>query len=228
MERLKDGMLASRVGGTSSQVEALVQDVIIDVIDPFVYQEALDLIGAAPVRGPRHLHRERPRPRRSFARSRDTSCSAAPSRRARPCRGRALHGRAGVLRSGRPRRSGSSLVGGSRDLTSGLVRVHATPSPISRCSRPSVTLSRSTRTRTSAKEAEAGAGTSAIPASPVHCARHRARPRAGAASNTGRGRDGRRRRHPRGRSLRSRTGSLLGRGLADVGSRSVRRGARET
>jgi HAD superfamily hydrolase (TIGR01490 family) len=43
LERLKDGMLALTKGWERSQVEQLVQDVIIDVIDPFVYQEALDL-----------------------------------------------------------------------------------------------------------------------------------------------------------------------------------------
>ncbi len=44
MERLKDGMLALTKGWDRAQVEQLVQDVIIDVIDPFVYQEALDLM----------------------------------------------------------------------------------------------------------------------------------------------------------------------------------------
>jgi HAD superfamily phosphoserine phosphatase-like hydrolase len=37
-------MLALTKGWERSQVEQLVEDVIIDVIDPFVYQEALDLI----------------------------------------------------------------------------------------------------------------------------------------------------------------------------------------
>jgi HAD superfamily hydrolase (TIGR01490 family) len=44
MERLKDGMLALTKGWERAEVERLVQDVIIDVIDPFVFQEALDLI----------------------------------------------------------------------------------------------------------------------------------------------------------------------------------------
>jgi HAD superfamily hydrolase (TIGR01490 family) len=44
LERLKEGMLALTRGWERSQVETLVQDVIIDVIDPFVYQEALDLM----------------------------------------------------------------------------------------------------------------------------------------------------------------------------------------
>ena len=44
MERLKEGMLALTKGWERSQVEQLVEDVIIDVIDPFVYQEALDLM----------------------------------------------------------------------------------------------------------------------------------------------------------------------------------------
>jgi HAD superfamily hydrolase (TIGR01490 family) len=49
MERLKDGLLALTKGWNRQQVEELVQDVIIEVIDPFVYQEALDLMA---------LHRE--------------------------------------------------------------------------------------------------------------------------------------------------------------------------
>ncbi len=44
MDKLKDGMLALTKGWDRQQVEELVQDVIIDVIDPFVYQEALDLM----------------------------------------------------------------------------------------------------------------------------------------------------------------------------------------
>ena len=44
MERLKEGMLQLTKGWDRDQVERLVQDVILDVIDPYVYQEALDLI----------------------------------------------------------------------------------------------------------------------------------------------------------------------------------------
>jgi HAD superfamily hydrolase (TIGR01490 family) len=44
MERLKDGMLALTKGWDRGQVERLVQDVLLDVIDPYVYQEALDLM----------------------------------------------------------------------------------------------------------------------------------------------------------------------------------------
>ncbi|HEX9717572.1 MAG TPA: HAD family hydrolase [Actinomycetota bacterium] len=44
MEKLRDGMLALTKGWDRQQVEELVQDVIIDVIDPFVFQEALDLM----------------------------------------------------------------------------------------------------------------------------------------------------------------------------------------
>ncbi|MGH2528591.1 MAG: HAD family hydrolase [Actinomycetota bacterium] len=44
MDKLKDGMLALTKGWDRQQVEELVRDVIIDVIDPFVYQEALDLM----------------------------------------------------------------------------------------------------------------------------------------------------------------------------------------
>ncbi len=44
LDRLRDGMLALTKGWDRAQVEQLVQEVIVDVIDPFVYQEALDLI----------------------------------------------------------------------------------------------------------------------------------------------------------------------------------------
>ena len=44
MERLKEGMLALTKGWDRSQIEDLVRDVLFDVIDPCVYQEALDLI----------------------------------------------------------------------------------------------------------------------------------------------------------------------------------------
>ena len=44
MDRLKHGMLALTKGWEHSEVENLVRDVIIEVIDPFVYQEALDLM----------------------------------------------------------------------------------------------------------------------------------------------------------------------------------------
>ena len=44
MERLKEGMLSLTKGWDRSEVERLVQDVILDVIDPYVYQEALDLV----------------------------------------------------------------------------------------------------------------------------------------------------------------------------------------
>jgi HAD superfamily hydrolase (TIGR01490 family) len=44
MERLKEGMLALTKGWDRVQVEGLVRDVILDVIDPYVYQEALDLM----------------------------------------------------------------------------------------------------------------------------------------------------------------------------------------
>jgi len=44
MERLKEGMLQLTKGWDRAQVERLVQDTIMDVIDPYVYQEALDLI----------------------------------------------------------------------------------------------------------------------------------------------------------------------------------------
>lgn len=44
MDRLKEGMLALTKGWDRAQVEALVRDVIIDAIDPYVFQEALDLM----------------------------------------------------------------------------------------------------------------------------------------------------------------------------------------
>ncbi len=44
MDRLKEGMLALTKGWDRAEVERLVRDVIVDVIDPYVYQEALDLI----------------------------------------------------------------------------------------------------------------------------------------------------------------------------------------
>jgi HAD superfamily hydrolase (TIGR01490 family) len=44
MEKAKDAMLALSRGWEQKQVEELVADVLIRVIDPFVYQEALDLI----------------------------------------------------------------------------------------------------------------------------------------------------------------------------------------
>ena len=44
MERLKDGMLQLTRGWDRAQVERLVEDVILDVIDPYVYAEALDLM----------------------------------------------------------------------------------------------------------------------------------------------------------------------------------------
>jgi len=49
MDRLKEGMLQLTKGWDREEVEQLVEDVLIDVIDPFVYQEALDLM---------ELHRE--------------------------------------------------------------------------------------------------------------------------------------------------------------------------
>ena len=44
MDRLKEGMLQLTRGWDRHEVERLVADVLIDVIDPFVYQEALDLM----------------------------------------------------------------------------------------------------------------------------------------------------------------------------------------
>ena len=44
MERLKDGMLQLTKGWELGEVERLVREVLIEVIDPYVYQEALDLM----------------------------------------------------------------------------------------------------------------------------------------------------------------------------------------
>ena len=53
MDRLKDGMLKLTKGWDRGQVERLVQDVMLDVIDPYVYQEALDLIAEHQAAGRR-------------------------------------------------------------------------------------------------------------------------------------------------------------------------------
>ncbi|MGE5226660.1 MAG: HAD family hydrolase [Planctomycetaceae bacterium] len=45
MERLKEGMLQLTKGWDRGQVERLVQEALLEVIDPYVYEEALDLIG---------------------------------------------------------------------------------------------------------------------------------------------------------------------------------------
>jgi HAD superfamily hydrolase (TIGR01490 family) len=44
MERLKEGMLRLTKGWDRGQIELLVQETMLEVIDPYVYQEALDLI----------------------------------------------------------------------------------------------------------------------------------------------------------------------------------------
>jgi HAD superfamily hydrolase (TIGR01490 family) len=44
MERLKEGMLSLTKGWDRVQVEKLVDEVLLQVIDPYVYQEALDLM----------------------------------------------------------------------------------------------------------------------------------------------------------------------------------------
>jgi HAD superfamily hydrolase (TIGR01490 family) len=44
MERLKDGMLQLTRGWDRLDVERLVREVLVEVIDPYVYQEALDLM----------------------------------------------------------------------------------------------------------------------------------------------------------------------------------------
>src|SRR5919197_5879696 len=44
MDRAKEGMLALSKGWEKAQVEDLVREVLVTLIDPYVYQEALDLI----------------------------------------------------------------------------------------------------------------------------------------------------------------------------------------
>ncbi|HYU57572.1 MAG TPA: HAD family hydrolase [Actinomycetota bacterium] len=44
MDRAKEGMLALSKGWDKAQVEEVVRRALIDVVDPYVYQEALDLI----------------------------------------------------------------------------------------------------------------------------------------------------------------------------------------
>ncbi len=53
MDRLKEGMLQLTKGWDRMQVERLVHDVMLEVIDPFVYQEALDLIAEHQAAGRR-------------------------------------------------------------------------------------------------------------------------------------------------------------------------------
>jgi HAD superfamily hydrolase (TIGR01490 family) len=53
MERLKEGMLQLTKGWDRAQVERLVEEVILDVIDPYVYEEALDLIALHRTQGRR-------------------------------------------------------------------------------------------------------------------------------------------------------------------------------
>ena len=44
MERAKDGMLALTRGWDKEEVEAVIQEALQEVVDPYIYQEALDLI----------------------------------------------------------------------------------------------------------------------------------------------------------------------------------------
>jgi HAD superfamily hydrolase (TIGR01490 family) len=44
MERAKDGMLALTKGWDKDEVEAVVREALQEVVDPYIYQEALDLI----------------------------------------------------------------------------------------------------------------------------------------------------------------------------------------
>ena len=98
MERLKEGMLQLTKGWDRAQVERLVQDAILDVIDPFVYQEALDLIALHRSEGRRIYivssspeEVVRPLARHFGVARRDRHPRAGRGRRP-------LHGRARVLR----------------------------------------------------------------------------------------------------------------------------------
>jgi HAD superfamily hydrolase (TIGR01490 family) len=53
MERMRDQMLAMSRGWDRDEVERLVRDVIIDLVDPYVFQEALDLIAVHRAAGRR-------------------------------------------------------------------------------------------------------------------------------------------------------------------------------
>src|SRR5918992_2031769 len=44
MERLKEGLLQLTTGWERSAIERLVEDVLLEVIDPYVYAEALELL----------------------------------------------------------------------------------------------------------------------------------------------------------------------------------------
>src|SRR5438034_2569632 len=44
LDRLKNGMLALSKGWEREHVEAVVREALIELIDPFIYQEALDLM----------------------------------------------------------------------------------------------------------------------------------------------------------------------------------------
>ena len=53
MERMRDQTLAMTRGWDRDEVERLVRDVIIDLVDPYVFQEALDLVAAHRAAGRR-------------------------------------------------------------------------------------------------------------------------------------------------------------------------------
>src|SRR5437899_8201275 len=44
MDRLKEGMLALTKGWERGQVEEIVREALVELIDPYIYQEALDLM----------------------------------------------------------------------------------------------------------------------------------------------------------------------------------------
>jgi HAD superfamily hydrolase (TIGR01490 family) len=44
MERAKEGMLALSIGWDRRELESLIREVLEDVVDPFIYQEAMDLM----------------------------------------------------------------------------------------------------------------------------------------------------------------------------------------
>jgi HAD superfamily hydrolase (TIGR01490 family) len=51
MDRLKEGMLAIAKGWDREQVEDIVREALVDLLDPYIYQEALDLMELHRTRG---------------------------------------------------------------------------------------------------------------------------------------------------------------------------------
>ena len=109
MERLKEGMLQLTKGWDRGAVERLVEEVLLDVIDPYVYQEALDLIELHRSEG-RRIYIVSSSPRSNCDPSLVISASAASSPRGlRSARTTVTRGSSSSTRtaSRKPWRSGS-------------------------------------------------------------------------------------------------------------------------